>query len=93
MQEVFFPQPAGTLMKLENHHVRVNVVEHVRANQKVYFVDVDITAFPKPSTVTEVLQDAFDLATRSALEVEGGVTSKAIFRDTVKRLRDIRQKR
>lgn len=84
MQHEFSPQPAGTLMNLRYHNVRVIIEEQVRAGQKVYFVDLDIQAFPKPSTITEVVQDAVDLIAQPKGPERSA--NKAAFRDKVKRL-------
>lgn len=56
----FNPRPAGTVMKLKYHTVQVTVQEHVRGGNKFYSIDVDIQAFPKPSTFTEVIQDVVE---------------------------------
>lgn len=84
MQDEFSPQPAGTLLELEYHSVRVNVEERVRLGQKIYFVDLNIQAYPKPSTITEVFQDTVDLFAQPMGPEK--TANKAAIRDKVKRL-------
>ena len=81
MQKDFYPRPPGEFVDLEYHSVRVSVEEHVRADQKIYFVDLEINAFPKPPTAAEMLQGAVDMF---AGQDKG--TAKADFRNKVKRL-------
>ena len=61
MQKAFFPRQPGEYVNLEYHSVRVSVEERVRADQKVYFVDLEINALPKPPTAADMLQGAVDV--------------------------------
>nr|OQO18719.1 hypothetical protein B0A51_12393 [Rachicladosporium sp. CCFEE 5018] len=60
LQQVFQPRPAGQYMQLECHTVRVQVEEIVRLEQKIYFLDIEITARPVAPTASEMIEDAID---------------------------------
>jgi hypothetical protein len=68
LQKCFAPRPAGQFMELEHHKIRVTVEEHVRANQKIYFLDIEIRAIPTAPTAGELLDDAFDALVSSGPE-------------------------
>jgi len=82
MRRDFSPRPVNTMMELELHNVRISVEERVRAGQKIYFVDIQIGALPKPPTITEVFHEAVD----AILMSPDKRTNKAVFLDKVKRL-------
>ena len=86
MEKMFFPRQPGAYMDLAHHSVRVSVEEHVRADQKIYFVDLEIKGLPKLTTAAEVLQGAVDIF---AGPNKG--TAKADFRDKVKRFLPLRR--
>nr|OQO25719.1 hypothetical protein B0A51_04563 [Rachicladosporium sp. CCFEE 5018] len=58
--QVFRPRPAGQYMELECHTVRVQVEEIVRLEQKIYFLDIEITARSVAPTASEMIEDAID---------------------------------
>ncbi|KAK6434327.1 hypothetical protein LTR95_009492 [Oleoguttula sp. CCFEE 5521] len=60
LQQVFRPRPAAQYMELDYHTVRVQVEEIVRLEQKIYFLDIEITARPVAPTASEMIEDAID---------------------------------
>ena len=78
--QTFSLKPPGAFRHLYYHSVRVSAEERVRAVQKIYFVDIEISARPKTPTRAEVVQGAVDVF---ASPYRGA--AKADFRDKVKR--------
>ncbi|KAK3047990.1 hypothetical protein LTR09_010665 [Extremus antarcticus] len=85
MQQIFSPQPAYRNVELDFHMVCVNVEQRTSAGQKLYFVDLEIEAFPQPTTVAEVLQDAMELATKPIFGADHR-TQKAALKNKLKTL-------
>nr|POF03954.1 vegetative incompatibility protein het-e-1 [Quercus suber] len=81
LQNLFVPQRPGLHIDLEYHRVRITIEEHVRVDQKIYFVDIEINGLPKPPTAAELLQGAADV-----LASPRNSAVKVGFRDKVKRL-------
>lgn len=62
LQERFVPHPAGTHMELDLHTIRVTVEERIEEathmHDKIYLIDVEIQARPKPPTIVQAIDDA-----------------------------------
>jgi hypothetical protein len=75
LQEYFVPQPARAHMALDLHTVRVNVGERVedtlRSHDKIYLVDIEIQARPKPPTIVQIVDDAIDHVTGKGKKANG----------------------
>nr|POF13260.1 vegetative incompatibility protein het-e-1 [Quercus suber] len=81
VQNDFVPHSPGKYVDLEYHRVRVTVEEHVRADHKIYFVDLEITGLPQAPTASEMLHGAVEILASSHKN-----EAKANFRDKVRRL-------
>ncbi len=83
MQRVFNPQPLGKVVELRVHKVRVSAQQLVRPNnnQKIYLIDIEIEAFPKLPSATEIIEGAID----SIVPGQGRSIARTDFRDKVKR--------
>lgn len=81
MQKTFRPQPLGRYVELQYHRVRVTADERVRENQKIYYINIEIEAFPMSPTTTEILEGAID----SLVPGQGRNAARKNVRDKVKR--------
>lgn len=80
LQDNFVPQPAGTDMVLELHTVRVSVEERLEesmhTHDKIYLVDIEIQARPKPPTFAQTIDDAFDAFSGNRRAVKATVVDR-----------------
>jgi hypothetical protein len=72
----------GTWIELSLHAVCVSIEEQVDMNRKMYFVDIDVKAFPPAPTTTEIVHDAI-----SSFAGPGRPAARNALRDKVRRLR------
>jgi hypothetical protein len=86
LQDRFAPQPARVHVALELHTVRVSVEERIEesmyAQDKIYFVDIEIQARPKPPTFVQAIDDAIGVVVKRDKQA-----SKASVRGWVKQFR------
>lgn len=81
LEESFQPRSFGEYFELQHHRVRVGKEELIRDNQKIYLIDIEVKAYPKPPKAIEILEGAVD----SLVPGQGRSAARNDFRDKMRR--------